>query len=128
MIRLFQCPGVDRCAESADLLAWADGMIQNELATAVEIRLAGVAARMAFEFYLAELCREHGPPKGEKWHHFALRLMKAGIFTMGDYRKARRIARVASKAVHGKPFGVERAEELFEAVSGFIQSQDSEIE
>ena len=75
---------------------------------------------MALEFHLAELCRLHGPPTGTCWHNCAVRLLKAGLFTMSDYRAVRRIARLAAKAVHGKPFDLERAKALFESVQTFV--------
>jgi hypothetical protein len=75
---------------------------------------------MAYEFNLHELCRQHGPPKGHRWHSFAIRLYKAGVFSIGQYRDGRRIARLGQKAVHGKPFDAERARALCEMVSEFI--------
>jgi hypothetical protein len=120
VIKLFESPELDyRGVQIPSLLNWAAFTLADEPSPA-EIRLAGVAARMAVEFHLAELCRQHGPPKGERWHHYALRLLKVRVFTMGDYRQCRRIARLAAKAVHGKPFEIERARDLFERVSEFV--------
>jgi len=114
---------IEQQRDVAGLLEWSAGRLDDPDANPVQIRLAGVAARLAFEFHLAELCRQHGPPKGIRWHSYAIRLLKAGVFTMGDYKSARRIARLACKAVHGKPFDRTRAKMLFAAVSSFVQGR-----
>jgi hypothetical protein len=111
----------------AGLLEWSASALDDPEASAVQLRLAGVAMRLAFEYHLAELCRQHGPPKGVKWHSYAIRLYKVGVFTMEDYRHARLINRLAAKAVHGKPFGRERAQRLFAAVSEFVQVYSIEL-
>jgi hypothetical protein len=115
---------IEQQRDVAGLLEWASMRLNNSLASAVDVRLAGVAARLAFEFHLAELCRQHGPPKGIRWHSYAIRLLKAGVFTMSDYRAARRISRLACKAVHGKPFDRTRAGMLYAAVSEFVSVRD----
>jgi hypothetical protein len=121
MIRLFEAPELcHRGAQIPRLLEWAELTLDDELAGPVEIRLSGVAARLAFEFHLAELCRQHGPPKGIRWHSYAIRLLKCGVFTIDDYKTARRISRLACKAVHGKPFDRTRAGMLYAAVSEFV--------
>lgn len=124
MIRLLHAPAVNRAAEVADLLSWAEVTIDNELASAVELRLAGVATRLAFEFHLHEMCSRIGPPKGGCWHNFAVRLLKAGHFDMGDYRHVRRINRMAARSVHGKPWGRERAAALFQVVQEFVHGRE----
>ncbi len=121
MICLFCPPEMDRIKQVTDLLTWAAFRIEDELASDIDIRLAGVAARMAFEFHLRDLCRQRELPKGERWHNFAVRLLKAGVFTMAEYRHVRRIARLAAKAVHGKPFDIERARELLAKVVEFVE-------
>ena len=103
-------------AEIPKLLEYAAMVIENEL-SAVETRLAGIACRLALEFHLRELCRRHGPSQGERWHNFAVRLLKCRVLTMDDYRRVRRIAQLAADAVHGKRWNRERAKQLFEAVS-----------
>jgi hypothetical protein len=111
---------IEQQRDVTGLLEWAATALDNPDANAVQIRLAGVAARLAFEFHLAELCRQHGPPKGIRWHSYAIRLLRAGVFTMSDYRAARRISRAAIKAVHGKPFDRERAGMHYAAVTEFV--------
>ena len=111
----------------ADLLYWAENALHDGCSD-VEARLAGAAARMAFEFHLHDLCRQHGPPKGQRWHSFAVRLYKCGVLSMGQYRDARRIARLGQKAVHGKPFDAERARLLLERVEAFVISTSEETE
>ena len=114
---------IEQQRDVAGLLEWAANALDDAEASMVQIRLAGVATRLAFEFHLAELCRQHGPPKGTKWHRYAIRLFKLGVLTMRDYRHARLINRLAAKAVHGKPFCRERAQRLLAAVSSFIQGR-----
>jgi hypothetical protein len=104
------------------LLQWAETLVESDDAPAVDYRVAGVCLRLAFEFRLHDLCRDHGPPKGEKWHSFAIRLLKVGVFTMDDYRHVRRINRLAARAVHGKPFDRFRAKVLLELVTEFLES------
>jgi hypothetical protein len=114
----------DACHESRDvasLLDWADQRIDDPLSSPVDLRMAGVAARMALEFHLHELCRLHAPPSGNCWHDFAIRLMKAGYMSMAEYRHGRRIMRLAIKAVHGKPWDRERAGRLLELVTEFVE-------
>jgi hypothetical protein len=114
----------DACQESRDvasLLDWAAERIDDGLASPVDLRMAGVAVRMAFEFHLHELCRLHAPPSGGCWHNFAIRLMKAGHLSMDEYRHGRRIMRLATKAVHGRPWSRERAGRLLELVREFVE-------
>jgi hypothetical protein len=121
MIALYRPP--DRFAGSADipaLLRWAKLLIDDN-GESVDFRLSGVCSRLAFEFRLHDLCREHRPPKGDKWHSFAIRLMKVGVLTLDQYRHVRRIARLAARAVHGKPFCRHRAKLLLEMVQEFIE-------
>ena len=114
---------IEQQRDVAGLLEWAELTLGDELACPVQIRLAGVAARLAFEFHLAEICRRIGPPKGIRWHSYAIRLLKCGVFTMDDYKSARRISRLACKAVHGKPFDRTRAGMLYAAVSEFVSEK-----
>ena len=122
MIALFVPTESARAAEIPSLLKWARMLIDDDDPNATDCRLSGVCSRMALEYHLHELCSRIGPPKGERWHNFAIRLMKAGAFTMDDYRHVRRIMRLAAKSVHGKPFCKFRAKLLLEMVSEIVES------
>jgi hypothetical protein len=111
---------MEQQCDVAGLLEWAAGRLDDPGASLVQIRLAGAASRMAFEFHLAGLCRVVGPPRGIKWHNYAVRLLKCGEFDMAHYRAARRISRLAIKAVHGMPFDRERALRLLAMVTEFV--------
>ena len=102
------------------LLEWSESTLANPQAGAVEVRLVGMATRLAFEWHLAELTDRLAPPRGIKWHAKAIRLMKAGHIDMATYRRTRQIERLACKAVHGKPFCRTRAAMLLAAVRDFV--------
>jgi hypothetical protein len=57
-----------------------------------------------------------------------VRLYKCCVLSMAQYRDARRIARLGQKAVHGKPFDVERARTLLDRVEEFVISTSEESE
>jgi hypothetical protein len=111
---------IEQQRDVTGLLEWSEATLANPLAGAVELRLVGMATRLAFEWHLAELTDKLPPPRGIKWHAKAIRLMKAGAFDMATYRRTRQIARLAAKAVHGKPFCRTRAKMLLAAVREFI--------
>ena len=101
---------------------WAEMANRDDEPNVTDCRLGGRCSRMAMEYHLRELCRRIGPPNGERWHNFAIRLMKAGTLTMDQYRHVRRIMRLAAKSVHGKPFCKFRAKLLLEMVTEIVES------
>ena len=111
----------EQVCDTAGLLDWASTRLDDPLASAIDIRLAGMATRLAFDLYLGELTMRLAPPRGIKWHAKAVRLLKAGHLDMAKYRRARQIERIASKAVHGGQFDRTRARLLFSMVSGFVE-------